>query len=128
MAKSRHLLLYVTAAMLLLVLTGQAIAAKTITVAVQAGAPEPAVYKELSKKFTEQTGIQIEWIELPQEEQRSKLIIELMSGSGAFDVIALDHPWVAEFAAAGFIEPLDYLIADERDDFLPSPLAAMSYD
>lgn len=66
MAKSRHLLLYVTAAMLLLVLTGQAIAAKTITVAVQAGAPEPAVYKELSKKFTEQTGIQIEWIELPR--------------------------------------------------------------
>lgn len=128
MAKSRHLLLYVTAAMLLLVLTGQAIAAKTITVAVQAGAPEPAVYKELSKKFTEQTGIQIEWIELPQEEQRNKLVIELMSGSGAFDVIALDHPWVAEFAAAGFIEPLDYLIADERDDFLPSPLAAMSYD
>ncbi len=126
MFRSRHFV--VALVVLMVVLVSQSVSAETITIAVQAGAPEPAVYKELSKEFTEQTGIDIEWIELPQEEQRNKLFIELMSGSGTFDVVALDHPWVAEFASAGFIEPLDYLIADEKDDFLPAPLAAMSYD
>lgn len=99
----------------------------TLTIAVQAGAPEPAVYKELSKEFTRQTGIAIEWVDIPQEQQYSKLLIELMSGSGTYDVIALDHPWVASFAEAGYLEPLDELIASDRADFLEGALKAMSY-
>ncbi|MCL6571555.1 MAG: extracellular solute-binding protein [Bacillus sp. (in: Bacteria)] len=103
-------------------------AGQKIAVAVQAGAPEPAVYKNLSKEFTRQTGIDIEWVEIPQEQQHDKLFMELMSGSSAYDAIALDHPWVPEFASAGFLDPLDELIDTERDDFYKTALQIETYN
>ncbi|TQK50114.1 carbohydrate ABC transporter substrate-binding protein (CUT1 family) [Streptomyces sp. SLBN-118] len=59
-------------------------------------------------------------IELPEaaDEVRAQMATGLRSGSGRFDVLNIDVTWTSEFAAAGWISPLDA----ERfplDDFLP---------
>ncbi|MCX4585119.1 ABC transporter substrate-binding protein [Streptomyces sp. NBC_01481] len=59
-------------------------------------------------------------IELPEaaDEVRAQMATGLASGSGRFDVLNIDVTWTSEFAAAGWITPLD---ADRfpLDDFLP---------
>lgn len=99
-----------------------------ITVAVQAGAPEPAAYIPLGKTWEEKTGIRIEWIEIPQESQHDKLITALSNNTGVYDVLAVDNPWLPEFAAAGYIEPLDeYISETKKNDFFDGYLSMNSY-
>ncbi|MEU0372753.1 ABC transporter substrate-binding protein [Streptomyces sp. NPDC006283] len=52
-------------------------------------------------------------VELPDsaDETRAQMISELRSGSDRFDVLNIDVAWTSEFAAAGWISPL------ERDRF-----------
>ncbi|MBI9051611.1 MAG: extracellular solute-binding protein [Anaerolineaceae bacterium] len=102
---------------------------ESITINVQAGAPEVAVYKPLSQAWEEKTGIKVNWIEVSQDVHHDKLITEFSTQSGAFDVIGLDQPWVAEFAAAGYLEPLDgYISAEDKADFFPAYLQLESYN
>lgn len=58
-------------------------------------------------------GERVTLVELPDsaDETRAQMISELRSGSGRFDVLNIDVAWTAEFAAAGWIAPL------ERDRF-----------
>lgn len=101
---------------------------KYITVAVQAGAPEPAAYKAFCSEWETSTGIKIEWIDLPQESQHDKLVTELSNATGTYDVVAMDNPWIAEFAAAGYIEPLEgYLSPEKRSDYFEGYLNIESY-
>lgn len=48
-------------------------------------------------------------IELPDsaDETRAQMITELRSGSDRFDVLNIDVAWTSEFAAAGWIRPVD---------------------
>lgn len=48
-------------------------------------------------------------VELPDsaDETRAQMISELRSGSNRFDVLNIDVAWTSEFAAAGWISPLD---------------------
>lgn len=48
-------------------------------------------------------------VELPDsaDEARSQMITELRSGSSRFDILNIDVAWTSEFAAAGWISPLD---------------------
>lgn len=56
---------------------------------------------------------QVTLVELPDsaDETRAQMISELRSGSDRFDVLNIDVAWTSEFAAAGWISPL------ERDRF-----------
>ncbi|WP_336322356.1 ABC transporter substrate-binding protein [Streptomyces lavendofoliae] len=48
-------------------------------------------------------------VELPDsaDETRSQMITDLRSGAGRFDVLNIDVAWTSEFAAAGWIAPVD---------------------
>ncbi|GAA4929497.1 ABC transporter substrate-binding protein [Streptomyces coeruleoprunus] len=48
-------------------------------------------------------------VELPDsaDETRSQMITDLRSGGGRFDVLNIDVAWTSEFAAAGWIAPLE---------------------
>ncbi|MGW0792731.1 ABC transporter substrate-binding protein [Streptomyces sp. NPDC002911] len=48
-------------------------------------------------------------VELPDsaDESRDQMITDLRSGSGRFDVLNIDVAWTSEFAAAGWIAPLE---------------------
>ncbi|MFB9512880.1 ABC transporter substrate-binding protein [Streptomyces purpureus] len=68
-------------------------------------------------------------VELPDsaDETRSQMITDLRSGGGRFDVLNIDVAWTSEFAAAGWIAPL------ERDrfaleSFLPRVTDTATYD
>jgi multiple sugar transport system substrate-binding protein len=101
----------------------------SITINVQAGAPEVAVYKPLAQAWSDKTGIKIEWVEVTQDVEHDKLVTELSSKSGTYDVIGTDQPWIAEFAAAGYLEPLDnYISAADKADFYPAYLQLESYN
>jgi len=51
----------------------------------------------------------VEWVEMTNDSMvmREQLLASLRAGSSEYDVVSLDVVWAGEFAAAGFIEPLD---------------------
>ena len=65
--------------------------------------------------------------EVPFDQYRQKSLVEMQQGTGAYDLYAVDVMWLAEYAAAGFLDPLmpyvknaDLTEADyDIDDFLP---------
>ncbi|MFJ4963987.1 putative ABC transporter-binding protein precursor [Streptomyces sp. ADI96-02] len=67
-------------------------------------------------------------VELPEsaDESRAQMITELRSGAGRYDLLNIDVAWTSEFAAAGWIAPL------ERDrfplkSFLPPVVGTATY-
>ncbi|MFF9864536.1 ABC transporter substrate-binding protein [Streptomyces sp. NPDC013953] len=74
-------------------------------------------------------GERVSLVELPDsaDETRAQMITDLKSGGGRFDVLNIDVAWTSEFAAAGWIAPL------ERDrfplpSFLPPVVDTATYD
>ncbi len=104
--------------------------AKTITVGAEAGSPYMQFFKDLVvKNFTPQTGITVNWIDVPHNDMHQKFLTEAASGAGAIDVFNADQPWVPEFAAAGYLVDMDkYITADDKNDFLKIALDTVSYN
>lgn len=102
---------------------------KKIAIGVEAGGPYTEFYKKLAPQFTEKTGIQVEFQDVPHDNMHERFITEAASGTGAIDVFITDQPWISEFAKQGFLEPLDERLSeDDRKDFLPSALDVVSYE
>jgi multiple sugar transport system substrate-binding protein len=55
------------------------------------------------------------------------LVVWMMAQDGTVDIFGLDAPWVAEFGAAGWAEPLEPHLPKLRDDFLPTGVDVFSY-
>ena len=75
-------------------------------------------------------GIQVTWREMPADSGQhfDQLNTEFQSGEINIDVIGGDVIWPAQFAANGYIADLsDRFTEDERSEFLPSPIEAMTY-
>lgn len=71
--------------------------------------------------------IEVEWLKVPgvPGEQHSLYVNQLTGASSTPDVIALDVIWPGEFAANGWVAPLDtYFTRDDLRDFLPGMLGA----
>jgi multiple sugar transport system substrate-binding protein len=89
--------------------------------------PYPRALKTMLPQFTESTGIKVE-METPSfmiYNQRADL--ELSTGSGAFDVMALTFIFSGKWIGAGWASPLNELIARDAAvdmaDFLPGAMA-----
>ncbi|MET9885609.1 ABC transporter substrate-binding protein [Streptomyces sp. NPDC006430] len=67
-------------------------------------------------------------VELPDsaDETRAQMITDLRSGQGRFDVLNIDVAWTSEFAAAGWISPLDRQRFD-LGAFLPPVVDTATY-
>ncbi|GAA4487591.1 ABC transporter substrate-binding protein [Rhodococcus olei] len=72
---------------------------------------------------------QVSLKELPGEadDQRNKLVQSLQAGNADYDVMALDVTWTAEFAANGWLQPLDGSLALPVGDLLPATVASATY-
>ena len=102
---------------------------QTITVGMEAGSPHETFYKELAKEFTEETGIEVEILGVPHDNMHQQFLSDAISGAGAYDVLTVDQPWVAEFAQNGYLAPLDDRLSDEdREDFVEGTLDTVSYE
>ncbi|HSN71521.1 MAG TPA: ABC transporter substrate-binding protein, partial [Steroidobacteraceae bacterium] len=93
---------------------------------------DPVAFRELLDRFeAEHPGLVVTSETLPasSDEQHQFYAINLRARSTAFDVLAVDVIWVAEFARAGWIADLSAdLPVAERADFFSGPMAAVTYD
>jgi len=88
------------------------------------------VENRLLKEFEAATGIRVEQRIMPASSdlQHQQYVTWLAGRDRSVDVYLIDLIWVAEFASAGWILPLDdRLPATARGDFLPAPLASAVY-
>jgi multiple sugar transport system substrate-binding protein len=75
---------------------------------------------------------EVQWQEFTNDsaQMHDQLITSLSSGSGEYDVMSMDVVWAGEFAAAGYIEPLDKrMMADglKKADYNSGSMAAGNY-
>src|SRR5947209_7819298 len=57
--------------------------ARAITVGAEAGSPYTAFYKSIAPEFTTQTGIKVNFLEVPHENMHQRFITEAAAGTGA---------------------------------------------
>ena len=67
-------------------------------------------------EFEEKTGIKVNVESVNYSSMHEKILTQMLSATNAYDVIVVDCYWVGEFAAAGWMEPLDKYIADSGFD------------
>jgi ABC-type glycerol-3-phosphate transport system substrate-binding protein len=103
--------------------------ATSITVGMEAGSPHEAFYKEMAAQFTQETGIEVEILGVPHDNMHQQFLSDAIAGGGAYDVLTVDQPWIAEFAQNGYLSPLgDRLEDEDRADFVEHTLDTVSYE
>src|SRR3954447_6629946 len=69
--------------------------------------------QKYAKEFTELTGIQVEAEQVPEQQQRQKVVIELASGKPSFDVVHMSyHVQKRQFEKAGWLADLSPFMKD----------------
>ena len=92
-----------------------------LVIGVESGSPNIEFYKNNVSEFEDETGITIEWVEIPHDNMHERFVQEAISQSGAIDIYDTDQPWIAEFASKGYLEPLgDRLSEEDKSDFYGS--------
>ena len=95
-------------------------------------AGDPIILRGLLDSFeAENPGIKLRDETLPSssDEQHQFYVINLEGKSADFDVLSLDVIWVPEFARAGWLSDLSRLFPpDERNDFFPGPVSAVTWE
>lgn len=92
--------------------------------------PFVTAFDTINPMFEELTGVRILLDTYPYDATHEKQIISLAAGTGEYDVIVYDIPWIGEFVEAGFVENLEPYIAQEdpelmaMDDYFPVGLEA----
>lgn len=103
----------------------------TIKFAVQADSTD--ALNQIVKTFNEKSEkYQVEAVVMTNDSgnMHDQLLNSLSSKSGEYDVISMDVVWAGEFAAAGYLEPLDSLIKDNGwtpADFNAGSMASGKY-
>lgn len=85
----------------------------TIKFAAQADST-PATQAVIDAYNASQDKFTVEWVDMTNDSNamREQLITTLKAGSAEYDVISMDVVWAGEFAAAGYIEPIDQYMKD----------------
>jgi multiple sugar transport system substrate-binding protein len=115
----------VAASAALLGARGTAQAGWTVTEAAKpyAGTTIKAVYLDrpgykaaakLVPEFEKLTGIKVENEVIPYENTREKMVLDFTSKAGTYDVALTDVVWVGEYAANGWLTPLEKFTSDPK--------------
>ncbi len=93
-------------------------AGKTVRFAIGAADQESAA--EGLVPFEQLSGITVELVPIPDDSFYDKAVAEFISGNASFDALQFFSPWLGDFAAPGFLAPLDEYAAKWKlplDDF-----------
>jgi sorbitol/mannitol transport system substrate-binding protein len=85
----------------------------------------------LSPAFTEETGIQLNWVVLEENTLRQNVTTDIATNGGQYDVMTIGTYEAPIWAKQGWLKPLDTLAADPEydvDDLLPPIRDALSYE
>lgn len=79
----------------------------------------------------EHDDIQVEFVPLSNDasEAHDQTVTQLSAESDTLDIVNMDVVWVAEFAEAGWLKPLDDLFTEDmQEDYVERQVDAMNYD
>jgi sorbitol/mannitol transport system substrate-binding protein len=80
-------------------------------------------------RFTEQTGINVEWVTLEENVLRQRVTTDITTNGGQFDIMTIGMYETPIWGANGWLVPLDGLSEEyDVDDLLPAMRAGLSYD
>ena len=123
----KRILLLTTIVCMLLIFTGIVLAAEEITFIAGSWVDNNAKdFKEINgydclDRFEEETGIKINITTYPFRELFQVIEVGMQAKSSQFDVLEVDSPLTASYAARGYIEPIDYLLSpEEQGEFFPA--------
>lgn len=95
------------------------------------------VMEELSPMFTEETGINLEWVVLPENELRAKVTTDVATGAASFDIVTVGIFEVPIWGANGWLNSINGM-ADANpdmvqpdygfDDLLPAVASGLTVD
>ncbi|MEO3868031.1 extracellular solute-binding protein [Nonomuraea sp. B12E4] len=91
---------------------------------------EGPTFQALIKEFEAQhPQIKVNYVNVPSDQAQNQFQTAAQAGSGAPDVIRSEVAWTSQFAALGYLQPLDGSRAVDRpDDFLPGPLSSTKFN
>jgi len=81
------------------------LAGTTVRFAIGAADTESAA--EGLAPFEKLSGITVELVPIPDDSMYDKVLAEFISGNASFDALQFFSPWMGDFAAPGFLHPLD---------------------
>ena len=84
-------------------------AGKTVRFAIGAADRDSAA--DGLKPFLELSGINVELVPIPDDSMYDKVVAEFVSGKASFDAMQFFSPWLGDFAAQGFLKPMDEFAA-----------------
>jgi multiple sugar transport system substrate-binding protein len=98
-----------------------------LTIAVNAGVEGDAL-KAAAADYQERFGVRMHVVELPYANLFEKQLVDLVSATGAYDVIMLDDPWFPRYVEDDRLAPLEPMFEQRSlpgpdPDFLPACLA-----
>jgi sorbitol/mannitol transport system substrate-binding protein len=80
-------------------------------------------------RFTEQTGIEVEWVTLEENVLRQRVTTDITTKGGAFDIMTIGMYETPIWGSNGWLVALDDLSADyDVDDLLPAMAGGISHD
>lgn len=91
----------------------------------------PATQAVIDAFNASQDAYQVEWVEMTNDSgQMHDQLLTSLRDSAEYDIVSLDVVWAGEFAAAGYIEPLDMMMADAglaKTDYNAGSMASGAY-
>ncbi len=92
----------------------------------------PATQAAVDAFNKSQSKYKVEWQQFTNDsaQMHDQLLTSLSSGSSDYDVISLDVVWAGEFAAAGYLSPIDVQMSKagyKKSDFNKGSMASGSY-
>ncbi len=102
--------------------------AKTITIATVNNG-DMIRMQGYTDKFTEETGIGVEWVTLEENVLRQRVTTDITTNGGSFDIMTIGMYETPIWGKNGWLVPLDDLSADyDVGDILPAMSGGLSYD
>lgn len=97
------------------------------------GDSTPATQESIDAFNAMQDKYVVEWVDMTNDSgaMKEQLITSMKAGSSDYDVLSMDVCWAGEFAAAGYIEPIDQMMkADglKASAFNAGSMSAASYN
>ncbi|HXV27364.1 MAG TPA: ABC transporter substrate-binding protein, partial [bacterium] len=77
-----------------------------------------ALWEQIARQFETESGVKVELLRQPTDtdQRRQGLVIPLRARRNDPDVFLMDVAWVAQFAASGWLEPLDTFVLNDNYD------------
>ena len=80
------------------------------------GDSTPATQQSIDDFNAMQDKYTVEWVDMTNDSgaMKEQLITSMKAGSSDYDVLSMDVCWAGEFAAAGYIEPIDQMMKEAK--------------